>query len=84
MMQIIKNFLKKQKNSLEDDISKLDKENKELLDEIKELDKEKEGFLNEKVDIPLVKVHLDFVPDIAPENEFNTWDMWKILEKSNY
>jgi len=69
------------KKSLDGELEVLNKKFETLLKEIEETNKEKESFLDETVDLPLIKVKLEFVPNISQNNKFNGWDIWQSLMK---
>lgn len=68
------------KQELEAKFDILKEDYADAIEEYNSVEKEKIDFLNETVEIDLKTVKVDDVPDIAEDNIYPHWEIWRVLE----
>lgn len=76
----IAKFEEEKKQALEAKFDALKEEYADAIDEYNAIEKEKIDFLNEEIEINLRTVKVDDVPNIATENVYPHWEIWRVLE----
>lgn len=76
----IASFEEEKKQAIEAKFDALKEEYADAIDEYQAIEKEKFEFLNETIDINLRTVKVDDVPDIAKDNIYPHWEIWRVLE----
>lgn len=79
-LEDINEFEEEKKQELDAKLDALKEEYSDAIDEFNALEKEKLEFLDEEVDIPVHQVKLEDMPDIAAENMYPDWEIWRVLQ----
>lgn len=63
--------------------AKLDVIKEEYADAIEDqnsVNEEKRSFLDEEVDIDIKQIKVEYMPDIAEDNMYPHWEIWRVIE----
>jgi hypothetical protein len=68
------------RQELEAKLDELKEEYSDAIDEQNAVNEEKRSFLDEEIDINLKMIKIDDMPDIAEDNMYPHWEIWRVIE----
>lgn len=76
----INDFEEEKRQELDAKLDSLKEEYADVIEEHNTVQAEKRSFLNEEIDLDLKMVKIDDMPNIAEDNMYPHWEIWRILE----
>ena len=76
----IQTYEEEKKQEIEIKLDTLKEEYIDAIDEYNAIQHEKKEFLKEEIEINLRTVNVNDVPDIAKDNIYPHWEIWRVLE----